>query len=368
MTVRSGWRLWARLRRGRALAWLAALGLLCSGPVFAAGYQIGVYYFPGWKDKQPGAPSAYPWEPIKPFPSRKPLLGWYDESSVDVMRQQLDWMRVYGIDYVVFDWYFGSDGKAYLEHALAAYMRAPNREHVKFSILWANHDKVPKSLIHWESMVRYWVRYYFPRPEFMRVEGEPIVFIFSANELKKQAETFGATSKNLLDRAQAIARAAGFPGIHFVAGTGAQVPMISAYAKEAGYESFSTYNYHQGPNDLLPSHSYIDLDKGYREHWKRFATKGNLPLIVPMTSGWDKRPWGGSKDPWHDDSLSTPEEFRKHLEAAKTFMNTYPDLTRSMGVICCWNEYGEGSFIEPTEMMGLGYLEQVKKVFGGPFQ
>ncbi|MCP5277281.1 MAG: glycoside hydrolase family 99-like domain-containing protein [Thiobacillus sp.] len=331
-------------------------------------YKIGVYYFPGWKNKQLGAPSDYPWLPITKFPDRKPLLGWYDESNDDVMRQQLDWMHSYGIDYVVFDWYFGSDNKAYLEHALAAYLRAPNRDRVKFSILWSNHGKALKSKAHWESMVKYWVKYYFPRPEFFRLDEKPVVYIFYADYLKQQAASFGISTKELFDNAQELARAAGFPGINFVAGTGASTPMINSYAKAAGYEAFSAYNFHRGPNDLLPSHSYEELDKGYRGHWKRFAEVGNLPLIVPMTSGWDKRPWGGSKDPWHDNSLAKPVEFRKHLEAAKAFIDSNPTITRGMGVICCWNEYGEGSFIEPTENMGFSFLEQVRDVFGNPAQ
>lgn len=334
--------------------------------VHADTYQIGVFYFPGWKDGQPGAPSAMPWVPIKAFPEREPALGWYDEGSADVMRQQLDWMQSYGIDFVVFDWYYVEGRKVLLEHALASYMRAPNRSKTRFSILWANHSNMPKSLQDWQAMVGYWVKYYFPRPEFMRMDGRPVVFVFSADSLKKQAESFGATSKHLLDSAQEIARAAGFEGINFIAGTGAYLSMIDSYARDAGYAGFSAYNYHQGPLSPYntPSHSYEELDQGYQAHWSRFAEKGGLPLIVPITAGWDKRPWGGSIDPAHDLSFSTTEEFGKHLDAAKRFMDENPKLTKGMGVVCCWNEFGEGSYIEPTKKDGFGYLEKIRSVFG----
>jgi len=66
----------------------------------------------------------------------------------------------------------------------------------------------------------------------------------------------------------------------------------------------------------------------------------------------------------HDNSFSTAEEFGKHLEAAKRFMDEYPTLTRSMGVVCCWNEFGEGSYIEPTKKDGFSYLEKIRNVFG----
>ena len=346
------------------LALLMGLGSIAH----ANDYQIGVFYFPGWKDKQVGAPSPLPWETIKAFPEREPALGWYDEGTDDVMRQQLSWMQSYGIDFVVFDWYFVEGQKVVLDHALAAYMRAPNRSKTKFSILWANHSGMPKNLIDWQMMVGYWVKYYFPSPEFMKINDRPVVYVFSADSLRKQAESFGITTKDLLDNAQSLAHAAGFAGIEFIAGTGAYLSIIKTHAKDSGYSGFSAYNYHQGPltPDNTSSHSYKELDQGYRTHWQRFAQKGNLPLIVPMTSGWDKRPWGGSKDPAHDNSLSTPDEFGKHLEAAKSFMDANPTLTKHTGVICCWNEFGEGSYIEPTKKDGFSYLEKVKKVFGSP--
>ncbi len=344
--------------------------LILSSTVYGDNYQIGVYYFPGWKDEQVGAPASQPWERIKAFPERIPALGWYDEGSDHVMWNHIEWMQSYGIDFVVFDWYFGREKQVMLEHALAAYMRAPNRTKLKFSILWANHNGMPKSINDWHKMVRYWVRYYFPRPEFLLNDGHPVVFVFSAEKLRKQAESFGTTTKKLIDDAQVLAREEGLPGIYFVAGTGAYLPMIENYAKDAGYSAFSAYNYHQGPVAPYntPSHSFAELDKGYQAHWQRFAAEGSLPLIVPMTSGWDMRPWGGSKDPFHDNSLSTPSEFRKHLSAAKMFMNANPNLTQQMGVICCWNEFGEGSFIEPTMLMGTSYLEQVENIFGSEAQ
>ncbi|MBK7050726.1 MAG: hypothetical protein IPH54_08055 [Rhodoferax sp.] len=43
-------------------------------------------------------------------------------------------------------------------------------------------------------------------------------------------------------------------------------------------------------------------------------TRADGLYVVPMTSGWDKRPWGGSKDPEHDNSISTTASLRKpHL-------------------------------------------------------
>lgn len=341
------------------------LGVITFLPASASDYKIGTFYYPGWKDKQAHNISPTPWEAIKKFPNLEPLLGWYDEGTDKVAQQHIDWMHEYGIDFVVYDWYWSKGNKVLLEHALASYMRAPNRDKVKFSLLWANHDGVPSSRENFEQMITHWARYYFSRPEYLRVDNKPVVFIFSAEMLKNDAAKIGATSKELLDSAQAIATQMGLPAIYFVAGTSASSPMIDSYASASGYSALSAYNYHRGMWSPV-SRSYPELDQAYQEHWGRFLTKGNLPLIVPMTSGWDKRPWGGSKDPLHDLSIGTAEQFEAHLNAAKATMNASKKANAKMGVICCWNEFGEGSYIEPTKKDGFSYLEKVKKVFGSP--
>ena len=58
--------------------------------------------------------------------------------------------------------------------------------------------------------------------------------------------------------------------------------------------------------------------------------------------------------------MATGEEFRDHLLAARAAMDA-SGVRR--GVICCWNEYGEGSVIEPTREHRFEMLEEVKRVF-----
>jgi hypothetical protein len=83
-----------------------------------------------------------------------------------------------------------------------------------------------------------------------------------------------------------------------------------------------------------------------------------------MSVGWDRRPWGGSNPAKLDDSIPTPQEFEAHLLEAKKLMDDNPVKTKKMGIICCWNEFGEGSYLEPTKKFGFSYIEKVKKVFG----
>lgn len=334
----------------------------------ASEYQIGVYYFPGWKENQLGSAYPHPWEKIKPYSEREPKLGWYSEGEVPVIEQQLAWMKQYGINYVVFDWLWGRTGKPHLDHALNAYLQASDRHGVNFAIMWSNHTSYTFSKPDLESLFHFWAQRYMFRDDYLRVDGKPVVFIFSADVLNKNAERIGMTSSELMGLADQIFKDEKLVGISFIGGVGALSGDNFDYSSRSGYAGFSAYNFH-GPASFRfnagrqMSHSYEELDKGYRDQWQWMTSNASGLYVVPMTSGWDKRPWGGSKDPDHDNSLSTPLQFERHLRAAKALMKQKPQVTKNLGVVCCWNEFGEGSFIEPTKKSGFAYLEKIKKVF-----
>ena len=85
--------------------------------------------------------------------------------------------------------------------------------------------------------------------------------------------------------------------------------------------------------------------------------------VVPMTSGWDKRPWEAAR------ILAMTIAGRRLSNLIVIYVRPQihdgePGRTKGIGVICCWNEFGEGSFIEPTREQGFAYLDMVRRVFG----
>ncbi|HEX5310257.1 glycoside hydrolase family 99-like domain-containing protein [Aquabacterium sp.] len=361
-------------RLGASGSWLPGVAALLLGvgcALTSAGafaqrdLSLGVFYFPGWRDDAPGAPAAKPWQRIKDFPERKPLLGWYDEGNDDVMRLQLEWMIQYGLQFVVFDWYWANDGRVMLDHALAAYFRAPQRTRLPFALLWANHGDVPSSQSNFDQMVDWWVKYYAARSEFLRVDGKPVVFIYSSQDLAARARAFGTTAQQLLSGAQKRARDAGLPGFYFVAGVTGDTPDLLREARAMGYSAVSAYNLHApaGQQGKL-AHSFKELDAAYQTHWRQYAASSSVPTILPLTAGWDKRPWGGTYDSRHDQCMPTLNEFRDHLAAGRKALEAVKQPGTKLGVLCCWNEFGEGSYIEPTQVEGKARLERLLEVFG----
>lgn len=359
----SGVRLPLRGLRTALLGLVSALAAL--GASAQSDLALGVYYFPGWRDDTPAAPATKPWQRIQAYPERKPLLGWYDEGDDSVMRLQLDWMLQYGLKFVVFDWYWGKDNRVYLDHALSAYFRAPQKTQLPFSILWANHGDVPTNQANFERMVDWWIKYYGTRPEFLRVDGKPVVFVFSAQDLAERAKGFGSSTKQLLALAQQRARDAGLPGFYFVAGVTGDRPDLLRDAKSMGYSAVSAYNLHAPAGQQAKlSYSYKDLSAAYQSHWRQYATVSSVPAILPLTAGWDRRPWGGTYDPRHDQCMPTLDEFRNHLAEGRKALESLKQPGTKLGVVCCWNEFGEGSFVEPTATQGKARLERILEVFG----
>jgi hypothetical protein len=331
----------------------------------ASAYQIGVYYFPGWADAI-GAPFHPPWDKIKTYTEREPYLSWYKEGDTAVAVQHINWAIKYGIDFFVYDWYWDGS-KPYLEHALKAFFRCSNANKLKFCLLWANHSEVPSSLDQFTSMIEYWIKNYFNKPNYLTIDGKPVVFIFAPQQLRDNISKFGKTTKDLFSLARSSANAKGLKGIYFVGSSPAHPWWINDFLPNNSYDAISTYNYHNRSfrgfytDTIPPAVDYDQLRQGYNSQWSWIVEHSTLPYIVPISAGWDKRPWGSISP--SDNCHSTPESFASMLSDAKAMMDNYPDKTLKMGVICAWNEFGEGSYIEPTKKWKFSYLEAIKRVF-----
>ncbi|MDR3412284.1 MAG: glycoside hydrolase family 99-like domain-containing protein [Formivibrio sp.] len=349
-----------KLRSRLVLSGLAAGTLVsCTAPAMSAppapqsSVQIGVYYFPGWAPNLTGAQFADPWAPISKYLDRIPLIGEYNDGDPAVMRKQLDEMNEGKISFVAFDSYSTNDGTDRTPQATLAYMKVAKANDPKFTLLWANHDRQPHAMQDWDATVTTWVSDYMTDPRFLRVNNLPVLFVYSPDNLEKQAETFGATAPQLLARAQNIAHHYGLPGIAFVGGHGPQPGFIAGKAAAQGYVALSDYN--MGTVGYpMAGMGFKRRDAVYRQYWYRYKRDATLPAILPISAGWDRTPWGGSQE---DGAMPTPDEFRVHVTAAITNLKGGTDPFSRMGVICCWNEFGEGSILEPTAKYGDAYLK-----------
>ncbi len=311
--------------------------------------DVGVYYFPGW--------STYrAWSVLDAFPERKPLLGYYREGDPQIADWQIKWMTEHGITFIAYDWYW-SAGSRSLDHALhQGLFNARYKDKIKFCLLWANHNAAgTSSADDVANVTNYWLDNYFSRLEYYKIDGKPVVIIFSPQRLTEDMGVDGV--KQAFDKARAAAKARGLAGIYFMACT---YPTNTKPMEQEGYDAFTGYNYPSAGSNGQNVEPYADNVKGYLDFWNRIADGSSVPYVPVTDPGWDSRPWGGANArQW---TGKTTDLFKQMLENAKSFVEKHPANPKVV-MAEAWNEFGEGDYIEPNAGFGFGHLDAIREVF-----
>jgi len=375
--------------------------------------DVGVYYFPNYHvDTRNELVHGKAWTEWKLVEAarprwkghrqpRLPLHGWEDEADPACMAGKIDLAADNGVDFWIFDWYMYDDGP-FLQRALEeGYLKAPNEGKVKFALMWANHDWVdihPQKLaekprllypgkVSGESFRRitdYAIQAYFSRPSYYTIDGAPY---FSFYELSKLMETFGTVeaTRAALDDFRGRVRAAGHPGVHLNAVVWGN-PIIPgectaadpvALVQALGFDSVSSYVWiHHVPLTGTPADPnetpYDEVRDAYFRYWDQAEAQFSLPYYPNLTMGWDSTPRTVQSDIW-DPAVgypfmgtiggNTPAAFREACAAVKSRLDGKKG-GHSIVTVNAWNEWTEGSYLEPDTENGTGYLEALRAVFG----
>ena len=326
-------------------------------------YEIGALYFPGWYH-------GHSWSRIwNRCPDRLPLLGWYNESSPEVIDWQIKWSVENGIQFYLVDWYWNK-GNLHHEHWIQGFQKAKYKSYLKWAMMWANHNGAGSHSVEDQAKVtQYWIDNYFKTPEYYCIDGRPVVMIWSpagmdrdviAIEKKKGNELAkGEGVKKLLDLSQEMVKKAGLKGIYFVA---MKWPEASTNADDiqwladAGFEMTSIYHFMDDGGKAVTRRKFdfdlvVDASKPF---WERRHETGIVPFLPNLATGWDDRPW---KDHcWI--ANRTPAKFG---EICRQFKQFSKESGIKRAVLAPVNEWGEGSYAEPCREFGFRMYEAVRE-------
>ncbi|WP_214626451.1 glycosyltransferase WbsX family protein [Paenibacillus agaridevorans] len=375
-------------------------------------YEVAVYYFPNYhvdpRNEAVHGEGWTEWDLVRRatprFPGHEqpkvPLWGYLDESKPETAEKQIAHAADYGIDTFIYDWYWYEDGP-FLNRALEeGFLKASNNDRLKFSLMWANHDWInifpykrgmDHTLLHsgqvslsaFEAACDYMIERYFCHPSYWRVNGG---LYFSVYELMSLIQSLGGLSqtKEALAAFRDKVRAAGLGELHLNAVVwGIQnlpgertLENPGERVQDLGFDSVTSYVWvHNVPMDTYPTVDYPAYAKLAEAGWESYRqdfNKYGIPYFPNVSMGWDSSPRTVQSDihanlgyPFTPILVdNTPEQFRKSLAAVKEFLvrsGTLPPIV----TINSWNEWTEGSYIEPDTVHGLGYLEAIRSVFGG---
>jgi hypothetical protein len=370
--------------------------------------EVAAYYFPNYhldrRNEAVHGKGWTEWELIKAakprFPShaqpRIPLWGYEDEADPAIFARKIDAAAGHGIDAFLFDWYYYNDGP-FLQRGLEeGYLHAANNDRLKFALMWANHDWIdihparhdvtpavlyPGAITRqtWEKMTDFIVAHYFSHPSYLKRDGRPY---FSIYELYRLINGLGgiAETQQAIASFRAKVKAAGYPGLHLNAVVwGVQVlPSETIITNPQqmveliGVDSVASYVWvHHVPLQTFPTCDYAAIFEAAKHNWQALSAQFKVPYFPNVTMGWDPSPRTDQGGPFgnfgypYTPSLinNTPAAFKSALQAAKDFL-VQRDPSQRMLSINAWNEWTEGSYLEPDTVHGMGYLEAIKDVFG----
>ena len=367
---------------------------------------VAAYYFPNYHvDKRNEAYHGEgwtEWELVKEaqprFPNHHqpnlPAWGYTDEADPVQMAQKIQAAADHCIDAFIFDWYMYEDGP-FLERGLdEGFLKAENTERLKFGLMWANHDWVDihpyirgeeQKLLYpgivsperYDEICDHVIERYFTKPNYWKIDGKAY---FSVYDVQKFVEGFGSmeATKAAMDRMRDKAKAAGLEGVHWnlVAWGNPILPVEKAPSntpeliRMLGFNSSTSYVWiHHVPlPETQTDFNYVRDE--YFKHWDQAKTEYGVPYFPNVTMGWDPTPRCNLESEWapvgypfmNTIGNNTPENFKMALQKTKEKLLADPDGPRILN-INCWNEWTEGSYLEPDKVNGMAYLEAVKEVF-----
>jgi len=371
-------------------------------------YEVAAYYYPAYhadsRSEKWHGKGWTEWDLLKTARPRfaghaqpkVPLWGEEDEALPAVMEKKIAAAADHALTSWIFDWYWYEDGQ-HLHRCLdEGFLNASNRERMKFSIMWANHDMIdihpmkrstPGKLLipgnvsgkAFVEATDHCIRRYFSQPNYWRVKGG---LYFSIYEVMRMVKGLGGVdaTRRIFDQFRDRVRKAGCGDLHLNAVLwGIQILPSEEKIQDPnrlmdalGFDSISSYVWvhHQG-FPKFPETPYADIRERSVADWQKFREQYQKPYYPNVTMGWDASPRTTQSDVFEPVgypfmammSKNTPHEFEAALRAAKQFLDegrTDPKIVS----INAWNEWTEGSYLEPDTVHGMKYLEAIRRVFG----
>ncbi len=367
-------------------------------------YEIGAYYFPDFhvdpRNEAVHGKGWTEWEILKRgepkfaghHQPKKPVWGPEDESDPRVFQKKIEVAAVSGISNFIFDWYWYEDAP-FLNRALeSGYLKAANKDRVKFCLMWANHDwrNMAPTRFHeqtspplfpgvysaaaFDKITDYIMSRYFSQPSYFKIDGAPY---FSIYELKHLIEGMGglSTARIALERLRDKVRSAGFPDLHLnaVAWGVSGLPDLPQTLHSLGVRSVTSYTWaHHSEMRNFPATEYSNVLAQAESFWQRAQDMFGVPYHTDVSMGWDPSPRACQSDIFEQGPYpfspiltgNTPQMFQLALMRAKAYVDSMPDAPKVL-TINSWNEWTEGSHLEPEALYGMGYLDAIQSVFGG---
>ena len=311
-------------------------------------YVVGAYYWISW-DTHKVLTHFMDWNDSM----FQPLLGQYNSTDTAVIDQHIKWAVENGISFFAVQFYETQLKEGFLKADFLPYIKFAFIAPIELSV-----SEDSEKMVHQIE----WMSKYFDRQQYLRINGKPVVFIlirYANSNLTPQEEG------RLLDRIKDTKA--------FAQKTGQNLYLVGVYSIGDGrfdrtsqkisqeFDAITVYNMPEAGGKSTSYNIMVSTYKLQTNSWSQKAKATNISFIPTVIPGFDDslsfqhrtRDWLVTRPG------STPKKFQTMCEAIKPYI----DPNNKILMITAWNEFAEGSVIEPTKEFGFSYLEVIKQTF-----
>lgn len=307
---------------------------------------------------------------------RAPLNeNYYDLSDPEVLTKQMEMASKYGIDgFCIYHYWF--KGKKLLEKPVEQLLRQ-ERIPLPYCLCWANEpwtrtwdgDNGSKQILmkqdygdekDWEEHFLY-LNAFFRQEKYIKIDNKPVIVIYKENEIPDCRAMFKLWNQMALRQ--------GFNGIYLINTKRQPARKFCPNFGDAffDFEPFATMS-NILALELSSCCKMIKMDDGSGaeikiidyEKFCRYMTERYVTHKHYLGSflGFDNSPRRGNKSEFVFENNS-PDVFERNFR--KQYIRSV-NLENEFIFINAWNEWGEGTFLEPDELYHFGYLEAIRRV------
>ena len=301
-------------------------------------------------------------------------LGYYDlagAKGADIQKKQIALAKEYGLYGFCYYYYWFDDGKRLLEMPLDRHLQDKTMD-FPFCLCWANEnwtrqwDGLQNNILMPQTYKPGWAEQfildmlpYLKDDRYIRVNGAPYLLIYHLQDIPSPYEVINIW--------RTVARLNGIDRLHISA---VRRTMDAEEIKMSGYmlDSLTDFPPHLinmwdidhdderrfglGPGHVKDYRKVCDLHgKMPRQNYTYFRT---------AMLEWDNTARQGEKGTVFEEF--SIKEYQKWLYAAKRYALRQNRPGEDLVFINAWNEWAEGTYLEPSEPLGRAALEATKEV------
>ncbi|CAM3335637.1 MULTISPECIES: glycoside hydrolase family 99-like domain-containing protein [Saccharibacillus] len=295
-------------------------------------------------------------------------LGFYDLRLRENMERQIELAKMYGV-YGFSFYYYWFDGERLLEKPIEMFLEDKSLD-FPFSLCWANENwtkrfdgtnsgilmEQPKTVDSYKNVIHDMIRF-LKDPRYIEVQNKKVLTIYRPSLMPEPEIVIQYWREFCLKN--------GAGELYLIA---VKENMVETDLLSLGYDALSEFHpgtLYTNSKNITPDLSYARTDfageifdyKDLVENQKYFNY--NYPklyrAVMPM---WDNTARRNNKGMiFHG---ATPALYKRWLKDVMLEEKERMDLDDELVFINAWNEWGEGTYLEPDKKYGYAYLQATK--------